>query len=130
MNAYEEFIEKMKQNNLNKGAVIDVLNIYVNGRRFQKHLENFKNKECEYGEYNGVIYSEEFEPDEEEYFGKNKVLFYSGVADEDYDIVNYEELYEYLSAACEFYTEKYKDEKEIIREQLLLIKEKIMSNKY
>lgn len=30
MNVYEEFIEIMKQNNLNKEAVIDVLNIYVN----------------------------------------------------------------------------------------------------
>ena len=29
MNVYYEFIDMMKQNNLNKEAVIDVLNIYV-----------------------------------------------------------------------------------------------------
>ena len=34
MNVYEEFIEVMKQNNLNKEAVIDVLNRYVNGHDF------------------------------------------------------------------------------------------------
>ncbi|XBO85781.1 hypothetical protein AAGG52_19035 [Bacillus licheniformis] len=45
MNVYEEFIEMMKQNNLTKEAVIDVLNLYVNGRNFLQHLEEFKNKE-------------------------------------------------------------------------------------
>ncbi|MCY8673493.1 ribonuclease toxin immunity protein CdiI [Bacillus haynesii] len=124
MNVYEEFIEMMKQNNLTKEAVIDVLNLYVNGRNFLKHLEEFKNKEGERREYNGIIYSDEYEQDEEEYFGQNKVLFYSGDGDDDYDIVSYDELYQYISAACNFYIEKNPEKKELIEELLMKIKEK------
>ncbi|MFI8707934.1 ribonuclease toxin immunity protein CdiI [Bacillus sp. NPDC077411] len=124
MNVYEEFIEIMKQRNLNKEAVIDVLNIYVNGRNFLQHLEGFKSKEGERWEYNGVIYSGEYEQDDEEYFGQNKVLFYSGDGDDDYDIVNYNQLYQYLSATCEFYIGKNPEKKEIIEDLLMKIKEK------
>ncbi|WP_413365208.1 ribonuclease toxin immunity protein CdiI [Lysinibacillus sp. 3P01SB] len=124
MNGYEEFIEIMKQNALNKAAVIDVLNIYVNGRNFQQHLEDFKNKEGERREYNGVIYSDEYEQDDEEYFGQNKVLFYSGDGEDDHDIVNYEELYKYLSTACEFYIGKNPEKKEVIEKLLLKVKDK------
>lgn len=74
MKVYKEFIELMKQNKLNKEAVIDVLNIYVNGRNFLQHLEDFKNKDGEGREYNGVIYSDEYEQGEEGYFGHNKVF--------------------------------------------------------
>ncbi|QII50373.1 hypothetical protein G3M81_17295 [Bacillus paralicheniformis] len=124
MNVYEEFIEMMKQNNLTKEAVIDVLNLYVNGRNFLQHLEEFKNKEGERREYNGIIYSDEYEQDEEEYFGQNKVLFYSGDGDDDYDIVSYDELYQYISAACNFYIEKNPEKKELIEELSMKIKEK------
>lgn len=124
MNGYEELIEIMKQNALNKAAVIDVLNIYVNGRNFQQHLEDFKNKEGERREYNGVIYSDEYEQDDEEYFGQNKVLFYSGDGEDDHDIVNYEELYKYLSTACEFYIGKNPEKKEVIEKLLLKVKDK------
>ncbi|MEC2077045.1 ribonuclease toxin immunity protein CdiI [Metabacillus fastidiosus] len=123
MNVYEEFIEMMKQNNLTKEAVIDVLNLYVNGRNFLQHLEEFKNKEGERREYNGVIYSDEYEQGEEEYFGQNKVLFYSGDGDDDYDIMNYDELYQYLSAACNFYIEKNPEKKEVIKDLSMKIKE-------
>ena len=78
MNVYEEIIKIMKQKNLNKEAVIDVLNLYVNGRNFLRHLEDLKNKEGVRQEYNGVIYSEEYESDDKEYYGQSKVLFYSG----------------------------------------------------
>ncbi|WP_366248128.1 ribonuclease toxin immunity protein CdiI [Terribacillus aidingensis] len=124
MNVYEEFIEKMKQNNLTKEAVIDVLNLYVNGRNFLQHLEEFKNKEGERREYNGIIYSEEYDPDEEEYFGENKVLFYSGDGEDDYDIVNYDELYHYINAACNFYIEKNPEKKEVIEDLSMKIKAK------
>ncbi|MCY8591731.1 ribonuclease toxin immunity protein CdiI [Bacillus haynesii] len=124
MNVYEEFIEMMKQNNLTKEAVIDVLNLYVNGLKFLRHLEEFKNKEGERREYNGIIYSDEYEQDEEEYFGQNKVLFYSGDGDDDYDIVSYDELYQYISAACNFYIERNPEKKELIEELLMKIKEK------
>lgn len=122
MNVYDEFIDTMKQNNLNKEAVIDVLNIYVNGSKFLQYLEDFKNKYGERREYHGVIYSEEYEQDDDDYFGENRVLFYSGDDDDAYDIVNYDEMYKYLSIACEFYIEKYEDEKDIVNEQLLSIK--------
>ncbi|BCE08097.1 ribonuclease toxin immunity protein CdiI [Bacillus paralicheniformis] len=124
MNVYEEFIEMMKQNNLTKEAVIDVLNLYVNGRNFLQHLEEFKNKEGERREYNGIIYSDEYEQDEEEYFGQNKVLFYSGDGDDDYDTVSYDELYQYISTACNFYIERNPEKKELIEELLMKIKEK------
>ncbi|EPY2284224.1 ribonuclease toxin immunity protein CdiI [Clostridium sporogenes] len=124
MNVYDEFIDKMEQNNLDKGAVIDVLNIYVNGGIFLQRLEEFISKEGERREYNGVIYSDEYEQDDEGYFGEDKVLFYSGDGDEDYDIVNYDELYKYLSVACKFYIEKNPEEKESIEESLVKIKEK------
>ncbi|MEH6962899.1 ribonuclease toxin immunity protein CdiI [Priestia megaterium] len=123
MNVYEEFIEGMKQNNLNKEAIIDVLNRYVNGHDFLQRLEDFKNKEGERREYRGVIYSDEYEQDDDEYFGRHHVLFYSGNGDEDYDIVNDEELYPYISAACEFYIRKHAEKEKIIKELLLKIKE-------
>ncbi|MBW6411870.1 ribonuclease toxin immunity protein CdiI [Clostridium weizhouense] len=122
MNVYDEFIDTMKQNNLNKEAVIDVLNIYVNGSKFLQYLEDFKNKYGERREYHGVIYSEEYEQDDDDYFGENRVLFYSG-DDDAYDIVNYDKMYKYLSIACEFYIEKNEDEKEIIQKELSLIEE-------
>ncbi|MFS0655221.1 ribonuclease toxin immunity protein CdiI [Bacillus sp. 179-C3.3 HS] len=123
MNVYEEFIEMMKQNNLTKEAVIDVLNLYVNGRNFLQHLEEFKNKEGERREYNGVIYSDEYEQGEEGYFGENKVLFYSGDGDDDYDIVNYDELYQYLIAACNFYMEKNPESIDVVKDLSMKIKE-------
>lgn len=124
MKVYKEFIELMKQNKLNKEAVIDVLNIYVNGRNFLQHLEDFKNKDGERREYNGVIYSDEYEQGEEGYFGHNKVLFYSGDCDDDYDIVNYDEFFQYLSATCEYYIGKNPEKKKLIEELLMKIKEK------
>lgn len=53
MNIYEEFIRVMKQINLTKEAVIDVLNLYVNGSNFLQRLEKFKNEEGERCEYHG-----------------------------------------------------------------------------
>ncbi len=75
MNIYEEFIRVMKQNNLTKEAVIDVLNHNVNGSNFLQRLEKFKNEEGERCEYHGIIYSDEYEQDEEEYLDKIKFYF-------------------------------------------------------
>lgn len=124
MNKYDEFIYKMKEDNLNKGAVIDVLNTYVNGSKFLYRLEGFIREDGERTEYSGIIYSDEYEKDEEGYFGENKIMFYSGDGEGDYDIVNYEELYEYLSTACEFYLERNPKDKDIVKELLMRIKEK------
>lgn len=124
MNRYYEFIDMMKQNNLDKEAVIDVLNIYVNGNAFLERLEGFINEDGERTEYRGVIYSNEYEPDEEEYFGENKVLFYSGDDEDGCDIVNYNELYKYLCIACDFYIENHTDKEEATKGLLSRIKEK------
>ncbi|WP_315081017.1 ribonuclease toxin immunity protein CdiI [uncultured Clostridium sp.] len=121
MYEYKEFNEKMKKNYLDKGTVIDVLNSYVNGSGFLQHLEKFKSKETERNQILGVIYSEDYEKDDDEYFGENKVLFYAG--DDCYDIIDYDELYLYLYFTCEFYIEKHENKKEIVQEKLLLIEE-------
>lgn len=128
MNGYDQFIDKMKQSGLSKAAVVDVLNLYANKNNFIQYLIDFKNKDGERREYHGVIYSEEYEKDDEGYFGENKVLFYSGDGEEDYDIVNYNELYDYLNVACEFYIEKNFEHKEIIEELLMEIKEQYKIN--
>ncbi|MFP3847192.1 ribonuclease toxin immunity protein CdiI [Priestia filamentosa] len=70
------------------------------------------------------MYLDEYEQDDEKYFGQNKVLFYSGDGDNDYGIVNYDELYQYLRTACEFYVGKNPEKKEIVEELLMKIKEK------
>ncbi|MDS0528096.1 ribonuclease toxin immunity protein CdiI [Clostridium sp. SHJSY1] len=126
MNIYSEFLEKMKQDDFNKYAVIDVLNLYVNGKRFFERLEDFAKKNGERREYHGVIYSEEYEKDDEGYFGENKILFYSGdYADEEdnpEDIVEYDEFYKYLEVACEFFLERNPSQKEKVEELILEIK--------
>jgi len=102
----------MKKNYLDKGTVIDVLNSYVNGCDFLKKLEKIKNKETERSQVLGVIYSEDFEHDDDGYFGENRVLFYAG--DDCYDIIDYDDLYLYLYFTCEFYIENHPEEKSIV----------------
>ncbi|KFX57247.1 hypothetical protein KU41_12675 [Clostridium botulinum] len=116
----QEFIDMMEKNYLDKGQVINVLNIYVYGSKFLQHLDKFINKEGEREQFYGVVYSEDFEKDDDGYFGENKILFYAGDYD---DIIDYEDLYLYLYFTCEFYIEKHEDEKEIVQEKLLLIEE-------
>ncbi|MBN1056050.1 hypothetical protein DVW05_11925 [Clostridium botulinum] len=114
----QEFIDMMEKNYLDKGQVINVLNTYVYGSKFLQHLDKFINKEGEREQFYGVVYSEDFEKDDDGYFGENKILFYAGDYD---DIIDYEDLYLYFT--CEFYIEKHEDEKEIVQEKLLLIEE-------
>lgn len=71
----------------------------------------------------GVIYSDEYDVGDEGYFGEISVLFYYGV-DDNFDIVSYKELYDYLQVACNFYVEKNADQKDLINEYLLRIKDK------
>ena len=115
-------INIMKKNNLNKYAVIDVLNIYVYGSKFIQRLDDYIKKDGERTEYYGVIFSEEYDSDDEGYFGDNRVLFYSGDDDDVFDIVDYNELYTYLSIACEFYIKRHKSEEEIVKKKLMLFK--------
>ncbi|WGV62516.1 ribonuclease toxin immunity protein CdiI [Brevibacillus brevis] len=78
---------------------MDVLGDFVLEYGFVKRFRrNYVTRQ----DYLGVVYSDEFVIGDEGYFGENKVLFYYGLDDE-YDIVNYQELYDYLQVACEFY---------------------------
>lgn len=114
----QEFIDKMEQNYLDKGQVINVLSACVYGSRFLQHLDNFINRESVRSQFYGVVYSEDFEEDDDGYFGENKVLFYAGDYD---DIIDYDDLYLYLYFACEFYIEKHEEEKDIVEQKLALI---------
>lgn len=114
----QEFIDMMRKNYLDKGQVINVLSTYVYGNKFLQHLDKFISKEGERGQFYGVVYSEDFEKDDDGYFGENKVLFYAGDYD---DIIDYDDLYLYLYFACESYIGRHEYEKEIVQEKLALI---------
>lgn len=116
MRKYTEFNDKMHSNYLDKVVAIDILNLFVNGRNFISHLNNFKNKETERDATMGVVYSEDFEKDYDGYFGENKVCFYIDTIGDPFDILDYDEMYMYLYFTCEFYIEKHPEEKEIINE--------------
>lgn len=100
----------MTKDFLDKYVAIDILNFYVNGNNFISHLYNFKNKETERNSMMGVIYSEDYEKDDDGYFGDNKVCFYMDT--DSYDILDYDDLHLYLYLTCEFYIEKHPEEKE------------------
>lgn len=127
MHKYKEFSEMMKKNYLDKSTVIDVLNVYVNGNDFLGCLEKIKNKKTERSQILGIIYSQDYEEDDEGYFGRNKVLFYVG--DDCYDIIDYDDLYLYLYFTCEFYIEKHQNEKEQVKDKLSLIAKSYHINK-
>ncbi|MCM3145833.1 ribonuclease toxin immunity protein CdiI [Brevibacillus sp. MER 51] len=112
-----------EEKGLEKGSVIDVLGDFVLEHDIVKVLEGFLNEYIERRDYMGVIYSDEYDVGDEGYFGENRVLFYYGV-DDNYDIVSYKELYDYLQVACNFYIEKNSDKKDEINEYLLRIKSK------
>lgn len=114
MDKYDEFSERMSKYCLDKCVTIDILNFFVNGGDFLNHLNNFKDKETERESMMGVIYSEDYEKDDDGYFGENKVCFYMG--DDAYDILDYSDMYMYLYFSCEFYIEKHPEEKEIVDE--------------
>ena len=112
-----------EEKGLEKGSVIDVLGDFVLEHDIVKVLEGFLNEYIERRDYMGVIYSDEYDVGDEGYFGENRVLFYYGV-DDNYDIVSYKELYDYLQVACNFYIEKNSDKKDEINEYLLRITSK------
>jgi hypothetical protein len=118
-----KFILMNKEQGLEKGSVIDVLGDFVLEHDIVKVLDGFLNEYVERRDYMGVIYSDEYEVGDEGYFGESSVLFYYGL-DDNYDIVSYKELYDYLQVACNFYIEKNADQKDLINEYLLKIKDK------
>ncbi|MCV9948661.1 MULTISPECIES: ribonuclease toxin immunity protein CdiI [Paenibacillus] len=122
-NDKNKLILMYEEKGFEKGSVIDVLGDFVLEHDIVKVLEGFLNEYIERRDYMGVIYSDEYDVGDEGYFGENRVLFYYGV-DDNYDIVSYKELYDYLQVACNFYIEKNSDKKDEINEYLLRIKSK------
>ncbi|ASJ52155.1 hypothetical protein BP422_00465 [Brevibacillus formosus] len=118
-----KLILKYEEKGLEKGSVIDVFGDFVLQHDFVKVLEGFLKEYVERRDYMGVIYSDEYDVGDEGYFGESSVLFYYGV-DDNYDIVSYKELYDYLQVACNFYIEKNADKKDEINDYLLRIKDK------
>lgn len=117
-------IKMYEKKGLHKGSVIDVLGDFVIEDDFAKVLDGFLNEYVERRSYSGVVYSDEFDEEDEEYFGENKILFYYGIGEEAEDIVTYEELCEYLKTACEFYIEKYPEQASQVEKLFLRIKDK------
>ncbi|WP_242838563.1 ribonuclease toxin immunity protein CdiI, partial [Lachnobacterium bovis] len=79
----KEFLDFYWEKKCDKGAVVDTLNMYVNGRRFLEHLDDMKNKLSDYNRGYGMIFSDDYDdPYDEFYFGENVIQFFSGP---DYD---------------------------------------------
>ena len=107
-----------------KAALVDLINIYMSDGKFKNMLKWFKDKTFSNQEFYGVMYSDEYEKDEEGYFGEDKILIYVG--NDDWDntdqIVSYDELYNYLKVACEYYIENIPEDKEEVENLLAGIK--------
>ncbi|SES06306.1 ribonuclease toxin immunity protein CdiI [Lachnobacterium bovis] len=123
---YSEFCEYYWEKKCNKGAVNDTFNEYVNSNCFLELLDDMKNKLSDYNEGYGMIFSDDYDdPNDEFYFGENVICFYSGPDYDDVeDIIGYEEFYKYLVTACEFYVERrHPEHKEIVEQKLKEIRE-------
>ena len=123
---HKEFGDYFWKKKCNKGAVTDVFVQYVNSNCFLELLDDMKNKLSDYNQSYGMIFSEDYDdPNDEFYFGENVICFYSGPDYDDVeDIIGYEEFYKYLVPACEFYLEhRHPEHKEIVEQKLKEIRE-------
>ena len=104
---------------------MDLISIYMSNGRFKDMLEWFKDKKFKNHEFYGILYSDVYDKDEEGYFGEDKILIYVG--NDDWDntdqIVSYDELYNYLKAACEYYVKNIPEDKEEVENLLAGIKD-------
>lgn len=121
---YQLLIDKFKKNGMTKSFVITVLAKFALSYDFIKILDGFLNENVLRRDTIGVVYSDEFDKNDEGYFGENKILFYYGVDENWYDIINFGELCNYLQVVCDFYVEKHVDETKEVREYLEKIKVK------
>ncbi|MBD1381384.1 ribonuclease toxin immunity protein CdiI [Metabacillus arenae] len=111
---------------LKKQNVINVLLELTIDYNFIETLQRFLDENVVRRDTLGVVYSDEFDTSEEEYFGEDKVLFYYyyGLDEIKEDIVTHEELCDYLEVACDFYIKKHPDKKIEAKNLLEQIKEK------
>ncbi|WP_420976700.1 ribonuclease toxin immunity protein CdiI [Bacillus vallismortis] len=112
--------------NLKKQNVINVLVELTLNYNFLETLQRFLVENVVRRDTLGVVYSDEYDAYEEEYFGEDKVLFYYyyGLDEIQEDIVTHKELCSYLEVACDFYIKKHPDKKREVKKLLEQIKEK------
>lgn len=121
---YKLLIERFKINGLTKSFVSTVLARFALEFDFIKILDGFLKENVLRRDTIGVVYSDEFDKNDEGYFGENKVLFYYGVDENWHDILTFGELCNYLQVVCDYYVEKHEDKTKEVREYLEKIKEK------
>ncbi|MEC0696341.1 ribonuclease toxin immunity protein CdiI [Bacillus atrophaeus] len=112
--------------NLKKQNVINVLVDLTLDYNFIETLQRFLVENVVRRDTLGVVYSDEYDPYEEEYFGEDKVLFYYyyGLDEIKEDIVTHDELCNYLEVACDFYIKKHPNKNIEVKNLLEQIKEK------
>ena len=116
--------KRFEPEKFDKYSLVSLIDEYMSWGRFTEMLEWFSKKSFKNHEFYGILYSDAYEKDDEEYFGDNNILVYYGNDDwENTDnIVSYSELYDYLKVACEYYIENIPEDKEEVENLLAGIK--------
>ena len=120
-----DVIKRFEPEKFDKYSLVSLIDEYMSWGRFTEMLEWFSKKSFKNHEFYGILYSDAYEKDDEEYFGDNNILVYYGNDDwENTDnIVSYSELYDYLKVACEYYIENIPEDKEEVGNLLAGIKD-------
>jgi len=111
----------------NDDILISYLATQISGVYFIEFLQNIYDETEEGNEFEGYMISNNYYEDDEEYFGKNKIKFYSYVGELKEDILTYKEFYEYLQIASDFYIELHPEQKEEVIALLEKIKAKYLA---
>ena len=116
--------KRFEPEKFDKYSLVSLIDEYMSWGRFTEMLEWFSKKSFKNHEFYGILYSDAYEKDDEEYFGDNNILVYYGNDDwkNTDNIVSYSELYDYLKVACEYYIENIPEDKEEVENLLAGIK--------
>ena len=119
-----DVIKRFEPEKFDKYSLVSLIDEYMSWGRFTEMLEWFSKKSFKNHEFYGILYSDAYEKDDEEYFGDNNILVYYGNDDwkNTDNIVSYSELYDYLKVACEYYIENIPEDKEEVEALLAGIK--------
>ena len=117
--------KRFEPEKFDKYSLVSLIDEYMSWGRFTEMLEWFSKKSFKNHEFYGILYSDAYEKDDEEYFGDNNILVYYGNDDwkNTDNIVSYSELYDYLKVACEYYIENIPEDKEEVENLLAGIKD-------
>ena len=116
--------KRFEPEKFDKYSLVSLIDEYMSWGRFTEMLEWFSKKSFKNHEFYGILYSDAYEKDDEEYFGDNNILVYYGNDDwkNTDNLVSYSELYDYLKVACEYYIENIPEDKEEVEALLAGIK--------